>query len=272
MPGTSCQVGGPFRAWQSSKWLEMGYKLLVYSELCKISELERNFRKVTPALSDEMSYTVWPQDVKDFMVFVRVPFPLPRTSTVSLFSNPPPLWLHFKCHLPLPHSLSLSCCLLWGNWKEIIITCTICSWVVRVSWHALYPPPPEAQCKSFISPWPRSHSSCFCWCCLFCCREKAWPSAEMYADYVRKCWNLFPKIYNLLQCALLAPQPPFLVPFPRLLLLKNFQKCVACLNISLFLSRSRLLSSFSIFYLYFRKQKTLKIKRINVALLCIRKS
>lgn len=26
------------RAWQSSKWLEMGYKLLVYSELCKISE------------------------------------------------------------------------------------------------------------------------------------------------------------------------------------------------------------------------------------------
>lgn len=61
---------------------------------------------------------------------------LPCSSTVSLLSNPPPLWLHFKCHLPSRSLSPSACCLLWGNWKEIIITCTICSWVVRVSWHA----------------------------------------------------------------------------------------------------------------------------------------
>lgn len=56
-----------------------------------------------------------------------------------------------SCSAPL-RSLSLSlsrsaraCCLLWGNWKEIIITCTICSWVVRVSWHSCHAPTPPPR-------------------------------------------------------------------------------------------------------------------------------
>lgn len=48
-----------FELVDSSKWLvEMFYKLLVYLELCKILQARKGIlRKMTPSLSDEMSYS-----------------------------------------------------------------------------------------------------------------------------------------------------------------------------------------------------------------------
>lgn len=180
--------------------------------------------------------------------------------------------------MPSPsRSLSLSaCCLLWGNWKEIIITCTICSWVVRVSslFRLRLRLRRNAKVSSALGQEVTRAASADVVCFVV---------AGTRHDQVHKCMQTTcgnVEIYSqkFITCSSAPPKPPFLVPSPRLRLLKNFLKCVAGLDIflspspSLFLSCPRLLSIFSIFYPYFRKQKTLKIKRINVTLLCIHKS
>lgn len=73
MPGTSCQVGGPFASLTVVEMARNGLQIACLLGIMQnLRALARNFWKVTPALSDEMSYTVWLQDVKDFMLFVRV--------------------------------------------------------------------------------------------------------------------------------------------------------------------------------------------------------
>lgn len=117
MPGTSCQVGGPFASLTVVEMARNGLQIACLLGIMQnLRALARNFWKVTPALSDEMSYTVWLQDVKDFMLFVRVhpsPFtPLcPRAQQSVCFL----IRLHFGCisnAISLP--LSLSLCLLFA--------------------------------------------------------------------------------------------------------------------------------------------------------------
>lgn len=73
-------------------------------------------------------------------------------------------------------------------------------------------------------------------------------------DQVHKCMQTTcgnVEIYSqkFITCSSAPPKPPFLVPSPRLLLLKNFLKCVAGLDISLPLFISLLLAA-AVYFFY----------------------
>lgn len=254
MPGTSCQVGGPFASLTVVEMARNGLQIACLLGIMQnLRALARNFWKVTPALSDEMSYTVWLQDVKDFMLLVRVhpsPFtPLcPRAQQSVCFL----IRLHFGCISNAISPPSLSLCLLFAlrklkrNYYNLYYLQLSCpSELARPLFRLRLRLRRNAKVSSALGQEVTRAASADVVCFVV---------VGTRHDQVHKCMQTTcgnVEIYSqkFITCSSAPPKPPFLVPSPCLLLLKNFLKCVAGLDISLPLFISLLLAA-AVYFFY----------------------